>query len=171
MPVKAGSVLAWGKKTLNPLNLLPSCSLGGHAELAHPAFGDSRANLRTFQPAGVRRVPVLARWAVAIGSAMQSEVGRQLLLVLRSRSVWGCAETDANNAEVKPQSHSFFRFWRGKLVYEYDSLYTFQKRSWLLVSIYHSFEHKPGCTSSVNIMFWGIFLETHKGTILILLTP
>lgn len=41
MPVEAGSVLAWGRNTLNPLNILSSCSPGGHAELAHPAFGDS----------------------------------------------------------------------------------------------------------------------------------
>ena len=41
MPVEAGSVLAWERNALNPLNILPSFSPGGHAELAHPSFGKS----------------------------------------------------------------------------------------------------------------------------------
>lgn len=36
---------------------------------------------------------------------MQSQFGRQLLLVLQSHSVWGCTETDANSAEVELQKH------------------------------------------------------------------
>lgn len=63
------------------------------------------ANLLTFQPVPVRRVPVLACWAVAIRNAMQSQFGWQLLSVLWSHAVCGCTETDVNSAEVELQSH------------------------------------------------------------------
>lgn len=40
-PAEAGSVFTWGRNTLNLLYIVPSCSWRGHAELAHPTYGDS----------------------------------------------------------------------------------------------------------------------------------